>query len=58
MAAARFVHFALAADLPPGWHTQPDHLRHTEQEENPDDRPPGRAPDETAAAILSAPERA
>jgi hypothetical protein len=29
-AVARFVHCALAADLPPGWHTQPDHLHHTE----------------------------
>jgi len=29
MAVARFVHCALSADLPPGWHTQPDHLRHT-----------------------------
>jgi DNA-binding transcriptional LysR family regulator len=28
MAVARFVHCALAADLPPGWHTQPDHLHH------------------------------
>jgi DNA-binding transcriptional LysR family regulator len=30
MAVARFVRCALAADLPPGWHTQPDHLRHAE----------------------------
>ena len=30
IAVARFVHCALAADLPPGWHTQPDHLHHTE----------------------------
>ncbi len=30
MAVARFVHRALTADLPPGWHTQPDHLRHIE----------------------------
>ena len=29
IAVARFVHCALAADLPPGWLTQPDHLRHT-----------------------------
>ena len=29
-AVARFVHCALAADLPPGWHTQPDHLHHTD----------------------------
>ena len=39
-AVARFVRFALTADLPPGWHTQPDHLHHIEQDENPDDRPP------------------
>jgi len=36
MAVARFVHCALAADLPPGWHTQPDHLHHTEPNEDPD----------------------
>lgn len=30
MAVARFVRFALTADPPPGWHTQPDHLRHVE----------------------------
>jgi DNA-binding transcriptional LysR family regulator len=35
MAVARFVRFALAADLPPGWHTQPGHLRHVELEEGP-----------------------
>jgi DNA-binding transcriptional LysR family regulator len=35
LAVARFVHCALAADLPPGWHTQPDHLRHTEPYEDP-----------------------
>jgi DNA-binding transcriptional LysR family regulator len=29
MAVARFVHCAQAADLPPGWYTQPDHLHHT-----------------------------
>jgi DNA-binding transcriptional LysR family regulator len=29
MSVARFVHCALAADLPPGWRTQRDHLRHT-----------------------------
>lgn len=28
-AVARFVRCALAADLPPGWHTQPGHLHHT-----------------------------
>jgi LysR substrate binding domain len=39
-AVARFVRFALTASLPPGWHTQPDHLHHIEQDENPDDRPP------------------
>jgi DNA-binding transcriptional LysR family regulator len=33
MAVARFVHCALAADLPPGWHTQPGHLRHIESNE-------------------------
>jgi DNA-binding transcriptional LysR family regulator len=27
-AVARFVHAALTAELPPGWHTQPDHLRY------------------------------
>ena len=27
-AVARFVRTALAAGLPPGWHTQPGHLRH------------------------------
>jgi len=27
-AVARFVQAALTAELPPGWHTQPDHLRH------------------------------
>ena len=27
-AVARFVHAALTAVLPPGWHTQPDHLHH------------------------------
>jgi DNA-binding transcriptional LysR family regulator len=29
-AVARFVHAALTAELPPGWYTQPDHLRHRE----------------------------
>ncbi len=29
-AVARFVHAALTAKLPPGWHTQPDHLNHRE----------------------------
>ena len=28
MAVARFVHAALTAELPDGWHTLPDHLRH------------------------------
>ena len=28
-AVARFVHLALTADLPPGWLTQPGHLRPT-----------------------------
>ena len=27
-AVARFVHAALTAELPPGWLTQPGHLRH------------------------------
>jgi DNA-binding transcriptional LysR family regulator len=27
-AIARFVHVALYADVPPGWHSQPGHLRH------------------------------
>jgi DNA-binding transcriptional LysR family regulator len=35
MAVARFVHFALSVDLPPGWLTQPDHLGHTERAEGP-----------------------
>jgi len=35
MAVARFVHRALAADPPPGWDTQADHLHHTEPVENP-----------------------
>ena len=35
MAVARFVHCALAADLPAGWYTQPDHLHHTEPDQNP-----------------------
>lgn len=34
MAVARFVRCALAADLPPGWYTQPDHLHHTERDED------------------------
>jgi hypothetical protein len=34
MAVARFVHWALAADLPPGWYIQPDQLRHTEPDQN------------------------
>ena len=29
-AVARFVHATLTAELPPGWHTQPDHLHHCE----------------------------
>jgi DNA-binding transcriptional LysR family regulator len=41
IAVARFVRCALTADLPPGWHTQPDHLHHTEPNQNP--RPPGPA---------------
>ena len=40
MAVARFVHCALAADLPPGWHTQPGHLHHTEPDQNPADPHP------------------
>lgn len=44
-AVARFVHCALAADLPPGWHTQPDHLHHTEPDENPDDPHPSQQQD-------------
>ena len=27
-AIARFVHLALSVDVPPGWMTQPGHLRH------------------------------
>jgi DNA-binding transcriptional LysR family regulator len=34
-AVARFVHAALTADPPPGWHTQPSHLHHDQPE------PPG-----------------
>jgi DNA-binding transcriptional LysR family regulator len=30
MAVARFVHATLTAELPDGWHTLPDHLRHHE----------------------------
>ena len=40
MAAARFVHCALAADLPAGWYTQPDHLHHTAPDEYPADTHP------------------
>jgi hypothetical protein len=29
MAVARFVHAALTAELPDGWRTLPDHLRHS-----------------------------
>jgi DNA-binding transcriptional LysR family regulator len=32
-AVSRFVHCALAADLPPGWYTQPGHRHHTELDE-------------------------
>ena len=28
-AVSRFVHVTLTGDVPPGWHTQADHLRHT-----------------------------
>ena len=45
MAVARFVHCALAADLPPGWHTQPDHLHHTEPDRDPDDPHPSHQHD-------------
>ena len=45
MAVARFVHCALAADLPPGWHTQPDHLHHSEQDEDRDTPYPSRQHD-------------
>ena len=40
IAVARFVHCALAADLPPGWYTQPDHLHHTEPDQDPADPHP------------------
>ncbi len=46
IAVARFVHCALAADLPPGWHTQPDHLHHTEPKPE-----PGRTPTPASTAI-------
>src|SRR5258708_5865373 len=42
MAVPRSVHCALAADLPPGWYTQPDHLHDTEPDENPADPTPAR----------------
>lgn len=29
-AVGRFVHLALSVDVPPGWVSQPDHLRHTD----------------------------
>ena len=45
VAVARFVHCALAADLPPGWHTQPDHLHHSEPNEDPDDPHPSQQRD-------------
>ena len=45
MAVARFVHCALAADLPPGWHTQPDHLYHTEPDRDLDDPYPSHQHD-------------
>jgi len=45
MAVARFVHCVLAADLPPGWHTQPDHLHHSEQDEDRDTPYPSRQHD-------------
>ena len=45
IAVARFVHCALAADLPPGWHTQPDHLHHTEPNQDPDDPHPSQQRD-------------
>ena len=45
IAVARFVHCALAADLPPGWHTQPDHLHHTEPDEDRTDPHPSRQRD-------------
>jgi DNA-binding transcriptional LysR family regulator len=45
MAVARFVHCALAADLPSGWHTQPDHLHHTEPGTDPDDPYPSHQHD-------------
>jgi hypothetical protein len=45
MAVARFVHCALAADLPPGWHTQPDHLHHTEPNQDLDDPNPSQQRD-------------
>jgi len=51
MAVARFVRCALAADLPPGWYTQPDHLHHTEPDENPADPTPAR----NAIRLRSAP---
>src|SRR5262249_8882661 len=43
IAVARFVHCALAADLPSGWHTQPDHLHHAEPNQDPDGPHPGPA---------------
>ena len=43
MAVARFVHCALAADLPAGWYTQPDHLHHTEPDQTPQAPTPARS---------------
>jgi DNA-binding transcriptional LysR family regulator len=34
-AVARFVHAALTMELPPGWHTQPAHLRHLDHPTGP-----------------------
>jgi hypothetical protein len=42
IAVARFVHCALTADLPPGWHTQPDHLHHTEPNQDLDNPNPSQ----------------
>jgi DNA-binding transcriptional LysR family regulator len=54
-AVARFVHCALAADLPPGWHTQPGHLHHTEPDQDPDGPAPQPAPRSGGSVKLPSP---
>ncbi len=54
MSVARFVHCALAADLPPGWHTQPDHLHHTELDQDPNDPHPSQQRDQPRSRVRRA----